>query len=182
MAQIEDGTGTGSKTKVDGDNRLHTLSVTKSENHLATEEGRAYNINTGEITLTSANESAILYFKYTGTKEYVINSIAVGLGPSTGGSSASIPVIKVTRNPTAGTIVSSPTNVDISSNRNFNSANTVSGVAYKGAEGNTMTGDSDHLLLYQSSGGRLFASIEEVLRTGNSIGIKIFFICSTVLV
>ena len=84
MSILTDGTGTGCQAKIDCNNRLHTRSVTLSTTVDANYDGRAYNINTGELTLTSGNESAVLYFKNNETEDYVVDSIAVGLGPSTG--------------------------------------------------------------------------------------------------
>lgn len=77
------------------------------------------------------------------------------------------------RNPTAGTIISStPTDVDINSNRNYGSATTLSVTAYKGATGDTMTDGEDHIIFFQGNSGRLFATINEVLPSSASIGIK----------
>jgi len=170
---INDGTGTGNKLKIDSSNRAYTFSVTENVSNNATKLGNSFNVNTGVITLTSANESAIMYFKNNEDVSVHIDAIAVGLGPSTGGTSATIPNITVVRNPTAGTIVSGATAVDFNSNRNFGSSRTLTVDAYKGAEGNTMTGGNDHILFFQSSGGRLFATIDEELQKGDSIGIKI---------
>jgi len=36
-----------------------------------------------------------------------------------------------------------------------------------------MTDGVDHLLLYQTTSGRLFAEIDEILPTGASIGVKV---------
>lgn len=170
---INDGTGTGNQARVDSVNRLRTRAVSISEAAHHTIVGRAYNINTGEMTLTSANESAVLYFKNNENSTFVVSAIAIGLGPSTGGASTDIPLVKVTRNPDAGTIISSPTNVDIVSNRNFGDTTSLTADVYKGGEGVTMTGDSDHILFYQGSNGRLFASIDAAIPKGSSLGIKI---------
>lgn len=168
---IRDGSGSGFLAKVNGNLRLYTNSVTVSEDQQATKIGNSYNINTGVITLTSANDTPILYVKNNETQDLHITAIAVGLSPSTGGSGG-IPKITVVRGPTAGTIVSNATAVDINSNRNFGSSNTLTVDAYKGATGNTMTGGEDHLILFQTSNGRLFATIDEVLPKGATIGIK----------
>jgi hypothetical protein len=37
------------------------------------ERGNAYNFNTGSVTLTSANKSALMYMKNTGTKDIIIS-------------------------------------------------------------------------------------------------------------
>lgn len=170
---IVDGTGTGNQAKIDTRNRLQVHSVNEPEGLDANRLGSAYNMNTGELTLTSANESAVLYFKNNESKDYIIEAIVVGLGPSTGGASTDIPIIKVIRNPTAGTIVDDASNVSINSNRNFGSSNTVSADVYKGAEAKTLTDGDDHLFFYQPANGRLFAAINEVIPKGKSLGVKI---------
>jgi hypothetical protein len=155
---IRDGTGDGYLAKVNANQRLYVSAVVLDENLAATKDGRSYNINTGEITLTDDNETPV-------------SAIAVGLGPTTGGTGG-IPVITVVRNPTAGTITSG-SDVDINSNRNYGSSNTLTATAKKGATGLTMTGGVDHLLFYQGTSGRLFATIDELLPGGSSIGVKI---------
>jgi hypothetical protein len=170
---IVDGTGTGNQAKIDTRNRLQVHAVTEPEGLAANRLGSAYNMNTGELTLTSANESAVLYFKNNESKDYIMEAIAVGLGPSTGGASTDIPLIKIIRNPTAGTIVDDASNVSINTNRNFGSSNTVSADVYKGAEAKTLTDGDDHLFFYQPANGRLLAEINVVIPKGKSIGVKI---------
>ena len=172
MSQIEDGSGKGYKQKVNANNQAYTFATTTDESDQATKTGRSYNINTGIIDLTDAADTPVLYVKNNETEDLHITAIAVGIGPSTGGSGG-IPVITVTKNPTAGTIVSGGTAVDVNSNRNYGSASTLTVDAYKGATGNTMTDGTDHLIIYQGAGGRAFATIDEVLPTGTSIGVKI---------
>lgn len=172
MAKIEDGIGAGALAKVSGTNRLYTSAVSTTENEQATKTGRSFNINTGVITLTDAADTPVLYLKNNEIGSLHITAIAIGVGPSSGGSGG-IPKITVIRNPTTGTIVSStPTDVDIISNRNYGSAATLTVDAYKGATGDTMTNGEDHIIFFQTSNGRLFATIDEVLERGNSIGIK----------
>jgi hypothetical protein len=168
--KLKDGTGTGEMAKVNGDNRLYTQAVTTTENDDANKKGVAYNINTGVITLTDSADTAVLYLKNEEEKTLHITAIAIGLGPSTGGSGG-IPKITVVRNPTSASF---STDVDIKSNRNYGSQNTLTDVtAYKGATGATLTGGEDHLVFFQTSNGRLFAAIDEILPKGSTIGVKI---------
>lgn len=170
---LQDGAGTGNTAKVDAKNRLWTNSVTKTSVENATDTGTSYNLNTGVINLTSANETAVMYFKNTDASNDIhISAIAIGLGPTTGGSGG-IPKITVVRNPTGGTLLDTPTNIDINSNRNFSATDTITGNAYKGAEGETLTGGTDHIIIYQVANGRLYANIDEKLANGASIGVEI---------
>lgn len=173
MNQIEDGTGKGYRVRVDQDNRIRARAVSITEQADHANEGKAYNFNTGELTLTSANESAVMYIKNTGDTSFIITRLIVGLGPSTGGASTSIPIIKIIRNPTTGTIISDATDVDINSNRDFSSTNIFSGSVFKGGEGKTITNGTDHILSYQTDNGRLALDISEVLPKGTSLGVSI---------
>lgn len=156
--------------KVNDNQRAYVHSVTVDEPLQATKKSRSYNINTGVITLTNATETPIMYFENQETEAFHITAIAVGVAPSTGGSGG-IPVITIVRNPTT---IDFSTAVDINSNRNYGSNNALTSdtLAYKGATGDTMSGGEDHLLFFQPSNGRLFASIDEVLPKGSKIGIK----------
>ena len=63
---IQDGTGAGFEAKVDPENRLSTTAVTTLSKNQANEEGRAFNINTLDVTLTTASKSAVFYIKNNG--------------------------------------------------------------------------------------------------------------------
>lgn len=60
---LEDGTGTGNKLKINDENRALTESVTHTSDQDAAERGNLFQIGTGPVSLTSANESAVLYLK-----------------------------------------------------------------------------------------------------------------------
>ncbi len=168
-----DGTGSGNLQRVDSDNRAHVFSVTETEAESANTEGNAFNVNTGVITLTDAVDTPILYFKNTDAVQTIhVNAIAIGIGPSTLAVTTLDPlaIITVIRNPIT---IDFSTAVSINSNRNYGSAATLTATAYKGATGDTMTDGADHLLFFQVGAGRLFATIDEVLPPGSSMGIKI---------
>jgi hypothetical protein len=158
--------------RVDSNGRGHTQTVTETEATHATEVGDGYNINTGTIGLTSTTASGVLYFKNNETKDVIIDAIAIGIGSA--GTTTDSAEIKLIKNPTTGTLISSPTNVDMNQNRNHSSSNTLAdSLAYKGAEGNTVTDGTEEALFYQSAGGRLYASIGLVIGKGNSIAITV---------
>jgi len=137
MEQIQDGTGKGYLAKVDNENRLFTQSVTTSSQEHASELGLAYNINTGIITLTNATKTPVLYLKNNEDYELVIDTVLYMTGASTGGSGNIL--VEIVRNPTAGTIISGASAVEMNANRNFGSSRSLSVNAYKGATGSTLT-------------------------------------------
>lgn len=168
MAQI---TGTtGNTVKVDNNSRLHTEAVTSSSNLHAAENGNAYNINTGLISLTTSTDSGVLYFKNGEELDFHIQAVAVGV--NTLGTNDDSTKIRIVRNPTTGTLISDATAVDINENRNFGSTNTLGdSLAYKGAEGKTVTDGDDIIIFYMGAGSRLFAAIDLVLPKNSSMAV-----------
>jgi hypothetical protein len=175
---LKDGTGTGSTAHVNEAHMLRTFAVTENEQAHATEKGNSYNINTGTIALTGTSESALLYFKngespLNGNSDYVVVAIAVGMGTRSGNVSDSA-AITIIAGPDTGDIISDATAVDMKSNANFGSNNTLSSnsLIYKGKDGGTISGGRDHALLYMTD-GRLFAPLSIELPVGASVGVKI---------
>jgi hypothetical protein len=170
--QIIDGKGNGFRAQVDSDNRLHVNSVTRTQVEQAVLLSEGYNVSTGSMTLTSANESAVGYFKYNGDDPIVIKEILVILGASTGGSGTGL--IKIIKNPTSGTIITEAKPVSTASNRDFGSSKVLDSDAYKGEEADTLT-DGDVFAVTSRdagfSGVVSFDAAPIVLRKGNSIGI-----------
>jgi len=160
--------------KIDENRRLHTQSVSLSSAQAASENSRAYNINSDWITLTDAADTPVLYIKNNETNDLHITAFAIGLDTATNGSATELSTVTVVRNPTTGTIISStPTDAPMVSNNNFGSNDTLTADVYIGATGDTMTNGTDHAKIGVSDFNRLFASIDVVLPKGSSVGIKI---------
>lgn len=169
MSAIKDGTGAGYLAQVTSDNRLSVRSVSETVIGYETLNGNAYNINTGEISISA--DSALLYFKNNEDEDFYVAFIAVGF---TDGSASDIQKVTVLRNPTAGTIVSGASVADMIVNRNFGSAKTLqNSLIYKGASGNTFTDGTDTALFFQTDNGRLYASADFLIPKGQSIGIEV---------
>lgn len=171
---ITDGSGSGYKLKIDGNLRARTRAVSTPEDQQATKKGNSYNINTGIIDLTDAAETPLIYIKNNEDNALHIKTIILGAWTSTGGSGTDgVPKMVIIRNPSTGTIIeSTPTDVDIKSNRNFSSSKTLAVDAYKGATGDTMTNGTDHIIVQLGTSGRTVVSIDEILQKGSSLGIK----------
>lgn len=150
------------------------FAVTESEASQAAEEGNGYNINTGTIALTGTGTSGLLYFKNDEDFDFVVTAIAVGMGTrsATITDAANVTII---RNPTGGTVVSDASVVAMSSNNNFGSSNALKSttLAYAAsATGKTITGGTDHALIYMTD-GRLLASLDIELPKGSAVGVEI---------
>jgi hypothetical protein len=165
---LKNGTGDGYTAQVDARNRLKTRAITQSETQFANLLGDAYNINTGTVSISG--DTGILYFKNLDAEDFVLDSFAVGVGA---GSFSDSVVVTVIRNPTAGTLIDTATAVDMNQNRNFGSSKTLSGNAYKGASGATVTGGDNIAQFFQTGQGRLFATVDFELPKSSAVGLKV---------
>lgn len=171
--QLIDGTGTGFRVQVNSDNQLRTFATIETEAVFRNKAGFAYNLNTGLISLTDAVDTPIMYLKNNEEGDIIIEAVVIGAFNSTNGSSTADVYTTFIRNPTTGTIITStPTNVDMNSNRNYSSTNTLTADVFKGATGDTMTDGNDHILVRLSTNSRTFVSINEVMPKGTSFGVK----------
>lgn len=166
---ILDGQGKGNVMGVNSENRALVHAVTEDEKGHAVEFGLAYNINTGNITLSAA--SALLYMKNNEAQNFIVEAVAVGLGAGTASDLGEITVIK---NPTAGTLISGASAVSMNQNRNFGSSETLlNSLVYKGASGNTATGGSDVALFYQALSSRGYYTTGFEIPKGSSIAVSV---------
>ena len=173
MSIIDDGTGKGYQAKVNANNRLYTSSVSRSEEKAATDLGRSYTIASGMVTLTSAGESGVLYIKNNETCDLHMRQAIISFSPSTGGSSTDTNHVRVYRNPTTGTLISSATTGPIACNRNFGSSNTLTADMYIGAEGETVTDGVVHAQTLLPANSVRELAIDETLVGGSSIAFTV---------
>ena len=163
--EIKDGTGTGNKVKVGDKNRLHTHSLSATAATVATATGDAFNVSSELVTLTSANESSLLYISNTETDMISVTTLFVNIGSSTGGTGNGL--IKFHLNPTAGTLITDETAAQVL-NRNVGDPTTLGVNAYKGAEGKTCTGGD--VIQLPHAGGAIAS--EYILPRGSSFALS----------
>lgn len=171
--KIMDGTGSGSKARVDRNRQLHVFAVTEDEQKQSTLKGNEYNINTGKIALTGTGESAVLYFKNDEDQDFVMTALVVGVGIRSGTVTDFVDIV-IYKNPSGGDIITDANNVEMKSNSNFGSNKTLkeSTLAYKGKDGGTLTGGDKHAIFIQGD-GRLYAPINVELTRGSSMGVTV---------
>jgi hypothetical protein len=162
MSEIEDGTGSGRSARVGDQNRVHTHALAATVCNVAAQAGEAFNIGTDIITLTSDNESALLYFKNDESKDISILNEFINAGSSTGGTGSG--VIRFYITPTSGTIIDDATPANVI-NRRANDAISIASLSYQGLEGKTIVGTSK--IEIPASGGGVFTS-EFILPKGAS--------------
>ena len=168
--RIQDDTGSGRGLKVNGRNEAAVFAISETEAQSAVETGDAYNINTGDITVSG--DSTLIYFKNNEAQPCIIEAIAIGVKGSTVADMVTATIIA---NPTGGDLITDATPVDMNVNRNFGSSKVLDDttLAYKGKVSGTVTGGSDAIQFYMANNSRLFAAINIELEKGSSVAIKI---------
>tara|TARA_R110000822_G_scaffold112278_1_gene243187 strand:+ start:31 stop:618 length:588 start_codon:yes stop_codon:yes gene_type:complete len=136
---IKDGTGNNISAKVDASHRLLTTATTQSGFKSAQKKGDAFVISTNIITLTSANESAVLYLQLSETSPLVIENLSFRTGASTGGSTTDVIRTDYVQ-PTTGTLISDATPASVI-NTLASSTKTLDAVVYQGDEAKTIGGE-----------------------------------------
>jgi len=171
MSVIKDPDGTAAW--VDTEHRILANAISETASSKASDDGDAYNINTGDIVLTNASESTVLYVKNNEDRDLIITDVIFLIGNSTGGTGDLLAAIF--RNPTAGTTVTNANDTEMKSNKNYGSTNVLLADAYKGAQGETLT-DGEISFRSRLNGAAKQYGISTgdiILPKGISIGIKI---------
>lgn len=167
---IEDGRGSGKTAGVNPENRLLTKSITSLAIEHATLNGLSYSIDVGVITLTSANESGILYIKNNNSNLVLeMNSIFFGIGKSNATGDC---IVKIYSNPTTGTLISSGTTIT-PTNRNFGLSTPAQGTFLSGAEGRTITSGINATNIIIQSPNTFVMESSVILPTGYSMAFSI---------
>jgi len=169
---IQDGTGSGSRAKVDIKNRVHTFATVETGGTEAALEGDLYNVNTETITLTSASASALVYMKNTDSVPWIYNRVFYNAGPSTGGSGDFL--AEVLANPTTGTLISAGAALT-PHNLNFSSSKELTATTLKGAEGSTITNGTVRVsTIIPTAGTRVLIAFDSIIVSpGASIAVRI---------
>lgn len=134
---VKDGTGKGYLAGVTVNNRLRVAGVLQTLTEVATQTGDTYNIATSTLTLTTSGESALFYIENNEDNDLLIDNLIINIIDYTGTDGQ--PIVKVLRNPDAGTVISDAT-AAVQSNRNFGSSKSLTANIYEGTEGKTLSG------------------------------------------
>ena len=84
--QIQDGTGSSKKVKVDSLNRMSTSAVNRRESKNANSIGESFLLTSGYVTYTVATSQALLFLKNNEERDLVVDRFNFNLQASTGGS------------------------------------------------------------------------------------------------
>jgi hypothetical protein len=168
----------GDGAHVDINGHLHVESVSRDEKDHAAKQGWKFNVNSGDIgAITNSTKISALYIKNTGDYDMVISTLIYNLGNTTSGTGDVL--IEVIRNPTAGDIITNANNCavgpGVEANQNFGSTETMTGLFYKGAQGETAFTDGDVTISTRSAAntGRFTISLGAVeLPKGSALGVN----------
>jgi hypothetical protein len=166
--KINDGTGSGKEAKVDSTNRLLVEAVTESEQLEAAAIGNAFQIGSGPITLTNANESAVLFYKNNEDKDIIITAVNVTSSKQTG-SSAGVFLAKVIAGGTALSAGASVTAL----NNNFGSNKSLLATITAGQTSATVTDGTAVASFYIQEAVFFNTDIAWIIPKGVSVAISI---------
>jgi len=173
---IQDGTGSSYRAGVTNDNHLLVESRSETSYQVAAETGRAFNINSFGGTLSAiTGDQAVLYIKNNGTKTLNLINLFGGFWNFVAGTNDTF-LVKVHDGPVGGTLISEASPIE-TSNRTAGAIDTFGTdlTLYEAAAGGKVFGtvpDTPMAFLIQAS-GRLFASIDLSIPSGQSVGITI---------
>ena len=131
---LKDGNGSSRLAVVDSENLLRTRSVTITQQQLSTLKGESYQIGSGVINFTSANESALLFIKNNEDRALGFSAVNITSNAPTG-STEDVFLAKIYLN---GTDLSSGTSKS-ALNNNFGSSRLLAADIKAGAEGSSVT-------------------------------------------
>lgn len=177
MTMITDGTGRGTKAKVDHRNQLLTRTISETSYADAVRYGRAFNANANERSLSAiSGEQAVFYIKNVGDQTiFLENLFGAFYNVNYSAATRDTSVWRVYQNPTGGTIVSDADTIIVpnraaGSTRNFEENMVVYGAS---AGGKTLTGYTAENAYVTHAAGRLFVTLNLAVPAGQSFGITI---------
>jgi hypothetical protein len=169
--EVKDGTGTGNLARVDKENRLAVRAIQETEIEKAVLDGRAFNINTEFLPVSSSGENALLYVKNNEDDKLIVAAWFIGTGVN-GGTITESSLVRTYFNPSGGTLIASASAVT-PVNRNAGSSQVLLADCYKGGDGFTITGQDTPAVLYQTQNttGRTFGNVFITLPKGSSLAV-----------
>jgi hypothetical protein len=167
---IKDGL-TGSTTKVTADNLLQVQARTETQEDHEVELGNAFNLNTGDVSLTGVASSSLLYIKNTSSTQTIVIPASIWLLAETDGTFGSW-LAEVIANPTGGTLISTATALT-PVNRRIGDSGILPATAYLGSYGLTATGGTTVYSSRFNSNGRFVVAVKLELPPQQSLALRI---------
>ena len=171
MVQIVNGVGNGNRMKVDETNRGFVRAIAEDGTIEAAEDGNAYFLTSGAVSLTDAASNGVFYYKHEEDWDAIIDRIIFSAGISTGGTT-NLCTVTATINPTGMTSGSGSDLTAINNNFGSNNALDVSS-SEAGATGASIAGGTTGPTFYWKDEITTTFETAIVLRKGNSVGFSV---------
>lgn len=167
--ELKDGTGTGIKQRIDKTHRAWTHAVAQNETDEAALNGDAYFLATSTVNLTSANESAVMYFKNNENRDLITSEIDLSSGVMTGSTEKTFKAIVYILS--TGLSISSAA---LAINDNLASKKTLDVEVLKGAEGSVVQNGVPSADTYYESEKFIKFPLRLIIPKGATIAMTIF--------
>ena len=173
MGFLEDGRGTGRAAEVDTEFKVRTAAITESEFAHAGELGDAFQIGSSYPSLTTSDESAILYIRNNGERPLFVESFDYSWNKTAGIDGGAL--LSIYKNITAGTVLDNALSAEV---RNYNLGSPKQfNTAYRGVQGDTFS-SAEYVTAFffdcgEKSDLRSYSTRGIVLIPGQSLGITI---------
>ena len=172
---IEDGTGAGYALGVNSRGRLLAKATTEERAVFnSANDGLTFTVLSDFLTVTgvTSQEDGIMYIKNESDLKMYVHHIKIWCG-----TAGAFTKVRVYRNPTSGTLITSAIDADVT-NMNYGSANTFEGLAYQG-DGSNLTITNGEILGRHYLGVGMQQMMMQmwmgsvVLEKGTSIGVTV---------
>jgi hypothetical protein len=147
---LKDGTGKGNSAKVDGNNRLHTATVSRTEENNAIVRGDFFITSSGVITVTDDAETPLWYIKNNDSRNLYLGLYIISAGESTSGTGFAKTKTYAVPDPTSTIITEAK--AGLAGNANLSSAVQFNGVVYRGETGDTVVGGANFNTIHHPAG------------------------------
>jgi len=171
MTVIENAGVIPNKARVDSAGRIASFATSITAAQSAVVRSDSFNLNSGIVVLTDSSEQGILYIKNNESRDLVISTILVSLGPSTNGDINDTTIIRLYKNPTTGTLITNAIAAEINSNSNFGSKLLLKIDEFKGDGSSTVDDGTVHTEVLVSPGKNAPFDIDEILTNGETMAI-----------
>jgi hypothetical protein len=172
MAQVDNGNGT--TVDINDKRELKVFAVTETESQASLELGKAYNINSKDVSSMTAGDATLIYLYNDEDYPILIEQMIIGVRGLTG--LTDMAQWTTISNPTGGDLISDATTTGvIRANRLGGTSQTLKSttLVYKGKASGTVTGGTEELYGYIGNNTRQPIPIGVEVARGGSYAVKI---------
>ena len=172
MGQVDNGNGT--TVDINNKREMKVFAVTETEAQASLELGKAYNLNSKDVTGLTAGDATLIYLYNDEDQPIIIEQMIIGVRGLTG--LTDMATWTTISNPTGGDLISDATTSGvIKANRLGGTSDALKSttLVYKGKAGGTVTGGDEELYGYIPNNTRLPVPIGVEVARGGSYAVKL---------